>query len=220
MYSSCRNIHCGRRNCGIVQSHPSLYLDSYCWHIHGNNSRHSGYSFWHVSPLEFLIWLAAVLVTVFSTIENGIYTSICASLALFLIRVIHPHGYFLGKVTLLQEDMQDHGMSCEVYVPLKPDGVTNPQVRVHAPSPGVIIYQLEDSFIYLNSSLVNGTLVEHVKAHTQCGKDMSKVKPADRPWNDPGPGLHGAVADQEINELKPILHAIVLDFSAMYVESA
>ena len=37
------------------------------------------YSFWHVSPLEFLIWLAAVLVTVFSTIENGIYTSICAS---------------------------------------------------------------------------------------------------------------------------------------------
>jgi solute carrier family 26 (sodium-independent sulfate anion transporter), member 11 len=111
-------------------------------------------------------------------------------------------------------------MSREVYVPLKPDGVTNPQVRVHAPLPGVIIYRLEDSFIYPNSSLVNGALVEHVKAHTQHGKDTSKVKPADRPWNDPGPGLHGAVADQEINELKPILHAIVLDFSAMYVESA
>ena len=37
------------------------------------------YSFWRVSPLKFLIWLVAVLVTVFSTIENGIYTSICAS---------------------------------------------------------------------------------------------------------------------------------------------
>ena len=58
------------------------------------------YSFCRVSPLEFLIWLAAVLVIIFSTIDNGIYTSICASLALFLIRVAHPHGYFLGKVTL------------------------------------------------------------------------------------------------------------------------
>ena len=38
------------------------------------------YSFWRVSPLEFIIWAAAVLVTVFSTIENGIYTSICTSL--------------------------------------------------------------------------------------------------------------------------------------------
>ena len=51
------------------------------------------YSFWRVSPLEFLIWLTAVLVTVFSTIENGIYTSICASLALFLIHVAHPRSY-------------------------------------------------------------------------------------------------------------------------------
>ena len=108
-------------------------------------------------------------------------------------------------------------MSHEVYVPLKPDGITNPQVRVHAPSPVVIIYRFEESFIYPNLSLVNGALVEHVKAHMQRGKDMSKVKPVDRPWNDPGPGLHGAVADQEINELKPILHAIVLDFLAMYV---
>jgi len=41
------------------------------------------YSFWRVPPLEFFIWLAAVLVTIFSTIENGIYTSICASLASF-----------------------------------------------------------------------------------------------------------------------------------------
>ncbi|KAI6036674.1 sulfate transporter family-domain-containing protein [Pisolithus microcarpus] len=56
------------------------------------------YTFWRISPLEFLIWTAAVLVTVFSTIENGIYTSICASLALLLLRIAHPRGAFLGKV--------------------------------------------------------------------------------------------------------------------------
>ena len=81
----------------------------------------------------------------------------------------------MGKATLLQEDSQDRGMSREVYVPLKPDGVTNPQVRVHTPSPGVIIYRLEGSFIYPNLSLVNGALVEHVKAHTQRGKDSLRI---------------------------------------------
>jgi sodium-independent sulfate anion transporter 11 len=180
---------------------------------------HQVYSFWRVSPLEFFIWLAAVLVTVFSSIENGIYASICASIALLLIRVAHPRGYFLGKVTLRADPHESEG-SREVFVPFKPDGVTNPTVKVDAPSPGVIIYRFEESFLYPNSSLVNGALVDYVKAHTQRGKDMTNVKLADRPWNDPGPGSHGAAADQEINERKPMLHAIVLDFSTMYVKSS
>jgi solute carrier family 26 (sodium-independent sulfate anion transporter), member 11 len=177
------------------------------------------YSFWRVSPLEFVIWWAAVLVTVFSTIEDGIYTSIGASLVLLLIRVAHPRGYFLGKVTLRADSRESEGTR-EVYVPLKPDGVTNQQIKVDAPSPGVIIYRFEESFLYPNSSIVNGALVDHVKAYTQRGRDMTHVKLADRPWNDPGPGRYGAAADQEINEAKPILHAIVLDFSTMYVESS
>jgi len=41
----------------------------------------------------------------------------------------------------------------------------------------------------------------------------SNVKASDRPWNDPGPSRGGAIADQENNEKRPILHAIVLDFS-------
>jgi len=176
------------------------------------------YSFWRVSPLEFFIWLAAVLVTVFTTIEDGIYTSICASLVLLLVRLAHPRGYFLGKVTLRAASQESEG-SREVFVPLQPDGVTNHQIKVDAPSPGIIIYRFEESFLYPNSSLVNGALVDHVKAYTRRGKDMSHVKPGDRPWNDPGPGVHGAIADQETNNSKPILHAIVLDFSAMYVES-
>jgi sodium-independent sulfate anion transporter 11 len=176
------------------------------------------YSFWRVSPLEFVIWLAAVLVTVFASIEDGIYTSICASLALLLIRIAHPRGYFLGKVTL-RSDLQESEGSREVFVPLKTDGVTNPQIKVDAPSPGIVIYRLEESFLYPNSSLVNGALIDHVKTYTRRGKDMTFVKLADRPWNDPGPGRHGAAADQAINEIKPVLHAIVLDFSTMYAAS-
>jgi sodium-independent sulfate anion transporter 11 len=45
------------------------------------------YSFWRVAPLEFFIWLAAVLVMAFSIIENGIYKSIVACAALLLVRL-------------------------------------------------------------------------------------------------------------------------------------
>ena len=172
------------------------------------------YSFWRVSPLEYFIWLAAVLVTVFSTIENGIYTSIIASIVLVAVRIAHPRGYFLGKVTLRTSGEPNR----QVFVPMKNDGVINPQVKVDAPSPGVIIYRFEESVLYPNSSLLNSALVDHVKTHTRRGKDMSNVSPADRPWNDPGPGRNESAADHEVELQKPLLHAIVLDFSNMYAK--
>lgn len=46
------------------------------------------------------------------------------------------------------------------------------------------------------------------------GKDMSNVRPSDRPWNDPGPRSSGVDAQAE-NEKLPALHALVLDFSTV-----
>lgn len=174
------------------------------------------YSFWRVSPLEFFIWAAAVLVTIFTTIENGIYTSIVASVALLLLRIAHPRGHFLGKVTLEADSRESKG-SREVFVPLTPDGVNNPEVKVQPPTPGIIVYRFEESLLFPNQSLLNDALVDHVKAHTRRGKDMSNVSLSDRPWNDPGPSRHGADVDQEVNNKKPTLHAVVLDFSTVYV---
>lgn len=170
------------------------------------------YSYWRVSPLEFIIWAAAVLVTIFSSIENGIYTSIASSIALLLVRIAHPRGSFLGKVTL-REESEEHKVTRDVFVPLKKDGVTNPHLKITPPSPGVLVYRFEESYLYPNSSLVNSALVDHVKENMRRGRDMSNVKASDRPWNDAGPSRHGAAEDQAINEKLPVLHAIVLDFS-------
>nr|VWO98822.1 Diguanylate cyclase [Ganoderma boninense] len=169
------------------------------------------FSFWRVSPLEFFIWAAAVLVTVFSSIENGIYTSICASLALLLVRLAHPRGYFLGKVTLSEQ--RNPSETREVYVPLKErPGVLSP-IKVVPPSPGVIVYRFEESVLYPNTSLLNDALVDYVKKHTRRGIDMSQIRMSDRPWNDPGP-KPGQDENAE-NLAKPALHAIVLDFSGV-----
>ncbi|KAI0060859.1 sulfate permease [Artomyces pyxidatus] len=170
------------------------------------------YGFWRVSPLEFIIWWAAVLVTIFSTIEDGIYTSICASAALLIVRLAHPRGHFLGRVKVHTEGSPN--TSRDVFVPLTANDVVNPQVRVEPPSPGVLVYRFEESIIYPNSSVLNGTLVDHVKAHTRRGKDLRTVPLSDRPWNDPGPRF-GAQAEWEENNARPLLHAIVLDFSTV-----
>ncbi|KAF8061495.1 sulfate permease [Lyophyllum atratum] len=169
------------------------------------------YSFWRVSPLEFLIWVAAVLVTVFSSIENGIYTSIASSMALLLIRIAHPRGSFLGKVTL-KKDSSDSKGTRDVFVPFTRNSV-NPHIKIVPPSPGVIVYRFEESYLYPNSSLVNDALVDYVKENMRRGKDMSNVKPSDRSWNDPGPGRNAGEAEHLANETLPVLHAIVLDFS-------
>ncbi|KAF8630072.1 hypothetical protein AX15_003129 [Amanita polypyramis BW_CC] len=164
------------------------------------------YSFWRISPLEFFIWVATVLVTVFSTIENGIYTSICASLALFLIRMAHPRGSFLGKATIRGYSKPSDVR--QVFLPLTKDGMADPHIHVVPPSPGVLIYRFEDSFVYPNCSVVSNQLVDYVKENTRRSLDINKISAGDRLWNDSGP-------HDSNNENKPDLRAIVLDFSSV-----
>ncbi|KAJ2917208.1 hypothetical protein MD484_g3170, partial [Candolleomyces efflorescens] len=173
------------------------------------------YSFWRISPLEFFIWAAAVLITIFSSVENGIYTSIAASLALLLIRLAHPRDSFLGKVTVSQDSSDTNTPETrDIYLPLTKNGITNPHLKVTPPPTGVVIYRMEESILYPNCSMVNDALVSHVKAVYQRGRDMTNVSLADRPWNDYGPRRSGA-EDQAENLKKPILHAIVLDLAGV-----
>ncbi|KAJ7285618.1 sulfate transporter family-domain-containing protein [Mycena rebaudengoi] len=174
------------------------------------------YSYWRVSPLEFFIWLAAVLVTVFSSVENGIYTSISASVALLVVRIAHPRGAFLGKVKLRGHSVDNkEPESREVFLPLTKDGVNNPHIKIEPPSPGVIVYRFEESALFPNASRLNAEIVAHVKKNMRRGRDMSNVPLSERPWNDPGPSRLGASADQAANEKLPVLHAIVIDLSGI-----
>jgi len=170
------------------------------------------YAYWRVSPLEFLIWLAGVLVIIFTTVEIGIYTVIIASLVLLLLRIARPRGAFLGKVKVHSQSKSE-SESREVYVPLNPRGnVMNPDLQVIPPAPGVILYRFEESYLYPNSSIINSTLVDYAKETTRRGRDLTGVSASERPWNDPGP-RKGAVVQDDSH--KPLLRAVVLDFSGV-----
>lgn len=173
------------------------------------------YNLWRISPLECVIWWAAVLVTVFSTIENGIYTAIIASVVLLLVRISRPRGYFLGKMQVSHGG--DKQTTREVFLPLNTEGEKAGEIIVQPPEPGVIVYRLEESVLYPNASLVNDRLVDYVKEHYKRGRDMSNVSLSDRAWNDPGPRRGHEAEEAEREARKSLLKAVVLDFSAMYV---
>ena len=132
---------------------------------------------------------------------------------LLLVRIAHPRGSFLGKVTV-RESSGDRSER-EVFLPLDKGGITDQDLKVVPPSPGVLVYRFEESYLYPNASIVNSALVDYVKENMRRGRDMSNVKLSDRPWNDPGPGRGGAAQDQADNEKRPVLYAMVLDFSTV-----
>lgn len=155
---------------------PSASLSAVIIHAVGDliTPPNTVYQFWRVSPLEVIIFFAGVFVTIFSSIENGIYTTICVSVAVLLFRVVKARGRFLGKVKvhsvlgdhLLDDDRRDpargHGSldyrdsdtktARNIFLPLSHNDGSNPEVGVEAPYPGIFIYRFSEGFNYPNAN--------------------------------------------------------------------
>ncbi|GAA5840778.1 hypothetical protein JCM9279_001217 [Rhodotorula babjevae] len=194
------------------------------------------YAFWKVSPLEALIFVIAVVVAVFSTVEISIYTSVGCSVALLLFRIARPRGSFLGRVRLRPDvagrppsptDKDNGGSGSvspvspvlhrDVYLPLLPDGVRNPLVQVEAPPPGVLVYKFEESFLFPNASFYADVILDYAKQHTRSGHNYDNVPTGDRPWNNAGRlpwQKKKAAADEDEEAQKPLLRAVVFDMSS------
>lgn len=60
------------------------------------------WNFWRIAPLDAGIFVVAVLITVFASIEDGVYFAMCASAAVLLFRIAKPKGHFLGRVKVAE----------------------------------------------------------------------------------------------------------------------
>lgn len=189
------------------------------------------YQFWRVNPLEVLIFFAGVLVTIFSSIENGVYTTICVSVAVLLYRVVKASGHFVGKVKihsvigdhLMEDKFHDHqterGRSLRdqredrsIFLPLDHNDGSNPNINVESPYPGIFIYRFSEGFNYPNASHYTDYLVDYIFKNTRRTNPDSWPRPGDRPWNNPGPRPGKPEPDRSH---LPTLKAIILDFSSV-----
>ncbi|KAF3063795.1 Sulfate permease 2 [Daldinia childiae] len=190
------------------------------------------YKFWRISPLEVIIFFVGVFVTIFSTIENGIYATICISFAIFIFRVLKSRGRFLGRIQvhsvlgdhLIGNDsnvMGEYGTfdaldsslsppTRNVFLPIDHEDGSNPEVEVSSPYPGIFIYRFSEGFNYPSASHTLDYLTSHIFANTRRTRTDTFARIGDRPWNDPGPKK-----GQEENTGLPTLKAIIFDFSSV-----
>jgi len=177
------------------------------------------YRFWKISPLEFLIFISSVVVTMFTSLEGGIYTSVGASLAVLLYRIARPRGEFLGPVRV--QGIEGQGTNAiptkyrTTYVPLRRKNL-NPDIHVEDSAPGVIIYRFEESFTFPNASKLNDIIVDYAKRKTRQGRATQYKTLGDRPWNEGYvPRSMDKFLHQNENDHRPLLRAVVFDFGAV-----
>jgi sodium-independent sulfate anion transporter 11 len=153
------------------------------------------YRFWKISPLEVLIFFAGVFVTIFSSIENGIYTTITISAALFLFRAFKAKGRFLGRVkihSVIGDHLVDGGLAepkkggdfggngtssgndyddtaavRNAFLPIDHHDGSNPAIELEAPYPGVFIYRFSEGYNYPNANHYLDYLVQTIFKQTR-----------------------------------------------------
>jgi solute carrier family 26 (sodium-independent sulfate anion transporter), member 11 len=150
------------------------------------------YQFWKISPLEVPIFLAGVLVTVFSSIENGIYVTVAVSAALYGFRLFKAQGRILGRVrvhtvvgdetpdrqvqfskdstTVTGTALHDHDnpkSSREAFLPIDHGDGSNPAIEPLTPYPGIIIFRFSEGYNYPNAIHYTEYLTRYIFANTR-----------------------------------------------------
>lgn len=193
------------------------------------------YQFWRVSPLEVLIFFVGVFVSVFVSIEVGLYATVGISAAILLYRILKGRGSFMGKVRvhsvlgdhIIGEDptkpVGEYGTFEElpdntarnVFLPLDHTDGSNPEVELSCPYPGIFIYRFSEGFNYPNANYALEYLTDFIFAHTRRASPESYAESGDRPWNNPGQRKANKMRQDPDVDRRPTLKAIILDFSSV-----
>lgn len=177
--------------------------------IHAVSDLVSGPAFviqlWRINPLELFTFVAAVIITFFTTVEYGIYVSVALSIVILLIRIARPRYSVLGRIPINNSEKKEHD-GHYLYVP-----ETHPSLGklVEPVAPGVLVFRFDEALTYPNSSFVADRIIEQVRHRTRRGKPLSSNK-GDRPWND-----SSSPKEDELSAANPRLTAVVFDFATV-----
>ncbi|RHZ69471.1 hypothetical protein Glove_283g104 [Diversispora epigaea] len=158
---------------------------------------------------DFLIWLVVVIISIFFTVDIGIYAASAFALLIILFRMSRPRCDPLGRITFSHESTtKEDKENFHAYIPLEEN---NDDDKFESPPPGVIIFQLGESLIYVNANHVLDKIINYTKENTRDMQHKAEKK-GDRPWND---SKNESAAKQSQNLKLPILNAIIFDMTAV-----
>jgi sodium-independent sulfate anion transporter 11 len=156
--------------------------------IHAVSDLVSGPTFikqlWKVNPLELFTFVAAVIITFFTTVEYGIYVSVALSIVILLVRIARPRYSVLGRIPINNGDKKDPDAQY-LYISENHPSLGN---RVEPVTPGVLIFRFDEALTYPNSSFFADRIIEQVHQRTRRGKPLA-AKKGDRPKKETGHGM-------------------------------
>jgi sodium-independent sulfate anion transporter 11 len=157
------------------------------------------YQFWRISPLEVVIFFAGVIVTVFTTIEIGIYVTVALSAVMWWFRTFKARGRFLGRAKvhsvvgdhLLDRQVGDKNQDGnttrrsptgedsvrDVFLPIDHHDGSNHEIELEDPYPGIFIYRFAEGFIYPNANHHLDLLVNTIFKKTRRTNPASYGRP-------------------------------------------
>ncbi|KAF4950456.1 hypothetical protein FSARC_13192 [Fusarium sarcochroum] len=175
--------------------------------------------YWHLSPFECLIWVAGVIVAIFTGLETAIYLTTGLSFLLLLVRIARTNGQFLGRVSVQEiqpgpgeeltgTNKPEKATTRDIYLSLTRDDASNKDVMVESPHPGVLIYHFPEGLNYLNQALHLKTLTDYVYTHTKPTTEEPSINKSEALW------CASPITYTKDVEL-PVLRAIVIDCSTI-----
>ena len=133
------------------------------------------YRYWEISPLDFFIFFAGIFMTIFTSLENGIYLTMAASAALLLVRIARAKGSLLGRVRIYRVSAGDTNSkndgaersSREAFLSIKNCAQYNEQIEAESPYPGIFIFRFDEGFNYTNQQHYLDKLLKYVQRETR-----------------------------------------------------
>ncbi|KAI8367987.1 sulfate transporter family-domain-containing protein [Choanephora cucurbitarum] len=162
-----------------------------------------------VSLWELFVFISAVVITFFTTVEYGIYVSVCLSIVILLFRIARPRFWSLGRIPLNQKSAStDKSLANEqsyLYVPQSHPSLG--KLVEELPS-GILMCRIDESFTYPNSGFISDRIIGYCKERTR--RQQTNLSKGDRAWNDDSNPTKEA---QRAN--LPRLHALIIDFASV-----
>ncbi|OBZ89894.1 putative sulfate permease C3H7.02 [Choanephora cucurbitarum] len=162
-----------------------------------------------VSLWELFVFISAVVITFFTTVEYGIYVSVCLSIVILLFRIARPRFWSLGRIPLNQKSAStDKSLANEqsyLYVPQSHPSLG--KLVEELPS-GILMCRIDESFTYPNSGFIADRIISYCKERTR--RQQTNLSKGDRAWNDDSNPTKEA---QRAN--LPRLHALIIDFASV-----
>lgn len=177
---------------------------------------------WKSSILEFMIFVIAVIISIFMDVETAIYISVGLSLLLMLLRLARPSISILGRAKLAPTKQAPASSSSStsstaldvVYGTDNARYIYVDETDVHFhhlldPLPeGILVIRLSSAILYPNANYIAERIIDIVQSRTRPFTNPHTT--VDVVWNQPS-----TKEIQQLHHHVPHLQALVLDFSGV-----